>query len=108
MPDGQYFFGPKESGEPFVKRDGVGVTLDGKSLASSVVGMDQCLQFLHSVNMIPLFDIVRMASLTPAKIAGHDHELGSIEVGKLADFVVLNSKLGVESVYVGGELVFPI
>lgn len=107
MPDGQYFFGPKESGEPFIKRDGVGVTLDGTSLASSVVGMDQCLQFLHSINKIPLFDLVRMASLTPARIAGHDQELGSIEEGKLADFVVLNSQLGVEAVYVGGDLVFP-
>ena len=44
-----------------------------------------------------------MASLTPARIAGADKEVGSIEPGKLADLVVLNRDLRVREVYVGGE-----
>jgi N-acetylglucosamine-6-phosphate deacetylase len=44
-----------------------------------------------------------MASLTPARIAGRDKDLGSIAAGKLADLVVLNRDLHVRQVYVSGE-----
>src|SRR5205814_7528823 len=40
MPDGDYIFGPRDGGEPIVRRDGVGLTPDGKALASGVAGMD--------------------------------------------------------------------
>ena len=53
QPDGEYLFGPTDGGEPFVRRDGVGLTLDGKSLASSVVGMDHCLRTMHRLAGIP-------------------------------------------------------
>jgi N-acetylglucosamine-6-phosphate deacetylase len=40
MPDGEYIFGPRDGGEPIVRRHGVGLMRDGNSLASGVVGMD--------------------------------------------------------------------
>ncbi|MBL9081753.1 MAG: amidohydrolase family protein, partial [Planctomycetales bacterium] len=40
--------------------------------------------------------------LTPARIIGHDHDLGSLEPGKRADVVVLDEKLHVKRVFVGG------
>jgi N-acetylglucosamine-6-phosphate deacetylase len=43
-----------------------------------------------------------MASLTPARILGVDSEVGSLEVGKRADFVILDEHLNVDRVYVGG------
>ena len=54
---------------------------------------------------VPLVEMIRMASLTPARIAGRDKDLGSIEAGKLADLVVLNRDLHVREVYVAGEKV---
>src|SRR5262245_18537174 len=90
MPDGEYLFGPLDGGEPIIRRDGVGVMPDGQALASSVVGMDHCLRTFHALTGVPLAEAVRMASLTPARIAGWDAELGSIEAGKLADLVVLD------------------
>ena len=53
---------------------------------------------------MPLVDVVRMASLTPARIAGWDHELGSIAAGKRADLLVLNEELEVRQVYARGQL----
>ena len=44
-----------------------------------------------------------MASLTPARIAGVDKEVGSIAPGKSADLVVLDQDLHVQDVYVDGE-----
>ena len=103
MPDGEYIFGPLDGGKPILRRDGVGVMPDGKALASGVVGMDHCVRTFHRLTGVPLPEVVRMASLTPARIAGWDREIGSIEVGKRADLVVLDADLNVRQAYVGGQ-----
>jgi N-acetylglucosamine-6-phosphate deacetylase len=105
MPDGLYVFGPRDGGEPILKRDGVGIMPDGKALASGVVGMDHGVRTFLNLTGAPLVETIRMASLTPARIAGCDQELGSIAVGKRADLVVLNRDLHVREVYIGGERV---
>src|SRR5579884_101337 len=102
MPDGPYVFGPLDGGEPILRRDGVGVMPDGSALASGVVGMDHCLRTFHRLTGVPLVEAVRMATLTPARIAGWDHEVGSIAVGKRADLVMLDGELNVRSAYVDG------
>jgi N-acetylglucosamine-6-phosphate deacetylase len=103
MPDGEYLFGPRDGGEPILRQDGVGIMPDGKALASGVVGMDHGVRTFHKRTGVPLAEVVRMASLTPARIAGFDGELGSIAAGKRADLVVLDGGLEVRAVYVGGR-----
>lgn len=103
MPDGQYIIGPLDGGEPFLRKDGVGVGVDGKGLASSVVGMDHMVRTFHKMTGIPLFEVVRMASLTPARLVNWDKEIGSIECGKLADLLVLDKELDVKKVFLAGE-----
>jgi N-acetylglucosamine-6-phosphate deacetylase len=103
MPDGEYIFGPLDGGEPIVRRDGVGVMPDGTALASGVVGMDHCLRAFWELTGVPLVEVVRMASLTPARIAGHDGEIGSISAGKRADLLVLSRALEVQQVYIDGK-----
>lgn len=104
MPDGPYLIGPRDGGEPVQRRDGVGLMPDGKSLASSVVGMDHCVRTFHQLTGVPLPTVVRMASLTPARIAGHDQTLGSITPGKRADLLVLDKDLEIKQVYLAGRL----
>jgi N-acetylglucosamine-6-phosphate deacetylase len=103
MPDGPYMMGPLNGGESVLKGDGVGLMPNGTALASSVVGMDHCIRTFHQLTGVPLPIAVRMATLTPARIAGYDHELGSLTPGKRADLVVLDRDLAVRQVYVGGE-----
>jgi N-acetylglucosamine-6-phosphate deacetylase len=106
-PDGEYIFGPPEHGERIRRFDGVGVTMDGTALASGVMGMDACVRTsLASVPEASLVDVIRMATLTPARVLGLEHKLGSLEVGKLADLVVLDRDLNVQRVYVAGRCVF--
>ena len=105
MPDGPYIFGPRDGGEPILRQDGVGVMPDGKALASGVVGMDECVRTFHRLTGVPLPEAVRMASLTPARIAGADDTLGSLAIGKRADLVVLDRDLSVRQVYIDGERV---
>jgi N-acetylglucosamine-6-phosphate deacetylase len=103
MPDGTYIFGPSEDGEPFVHEDGVGKMPDRQGLASSVRGMDHMVRTFVAQTGVAVCEAVRMASLTPARIVGHEGEIGSIEVGKRADLLMLDRELNVEQVYVGGR-----
>ena len=104
MPDErQYLIGPRDGGEPFIKRDGVGMLPDGTALASSVAGMDHMVRTFQQLTGRPLHEVIRMASLTPARIAGRDSELGSLERGKRADVLVLDRDLAVRRVFIDGS-----
>jgi N-acetylglucosamine-6-phosphate deacetylase len=105
LPDGEYWFGPAGTGERVRKMDGVGITLEGTSLASGAMGMDHCVRTMHTTAGVPLPEAVRMASLTPARILGVEADIGSLEAGKRADLVVLDAELNVKQVYIGGQRV---
>jgi N-acetylglucosamine-6-phosphate deacetylase len=102
MPDGPYVIGPLNGGEPLVKHNGVGMLPDLSALASSVMGMDHMVRTFLQLTGEPLWKVIRMASLTPARIAGQDRELGSLEPGKRADVLVLGPQLGVQRVFIDG------
>jgi N-acetylglucosamine-6-phosphate deacetylase len=104
LPDGEYMFGPADGGEPILRQGGVGLMPDGQALASGVMGMDYCVRTFHQLTGAPLVEAVRMASRTPARIAGWSGEVGSIEPGKRADLLVLDESLAVRQVYLEGEL----
>jgi N-acetylglucosamine-6-phosphate deacetylase len=106
-PDGEYVFGPLDGGEMVRKLDGVGVMLDGKALASGVTGMDHGVRTMLTAIGSPLHEVVRMATLTPARIAGVDAQVGSIEVGKKADLVVTDEALNIRAVYIDGRAFHP-
>jgi N-acetylglucosamine-6-phosphate deacetylase len=104
MPPGEYLFGPLDGGEPFYHDGEVGLTLDGNGLASGARGMDHMVRHMHRVVGIDLPTAVRMASLTPARILGMERDVGSLEVGKRADVVLLDKGLAVRRVLVDGQV----
>lgn len=102
MPDGNYVIGPRDGGEPLIRSDGVGKIPDGSALASSVMGMDHMVRTFAALTGRPIWETVRMASLTPARIAGRELEIGSLERGKRADVLVLDRELAVRRVFIDG------
>ena len=52
---------------------------------------------------VPLHEVIRMASLTPARIAGCERDVGSITTGKLGDVLVLDRELNIRQVYLAGQ-----
>ncbi len=104
LPPGKYLFGPESEGTEFIHDGKVGRTIEG-NLASSVMGMDHMIQTVHRSTKIPLPEIIRMASLTPAELTGIDAEVGSVSKGKHADLLLLNRKLEIQRVYVAGTRV---
>ena len=69
---------------------------------SSVDGMDHMVRTFLELTGRPLWEVIRMATLTPARIAGREREIGSLEVGKRADIVVLSRDLQVQRVFRDG------
>lgn len=74
------------------------------SIAGSVISMLDAVNLLHSLG-VPYTDLARMASSNPAKLLGLDKDRGSIEVGKRADLVALDSDGKVKLTLIGGRSV---
>jgi N-acetylglucosamine-6-phosphate deacetylase len=102
MPPGEYLIGPRDTGERLISDGKVGRMPDGTGLASSIVGMDHMVRTMVSQTSAGVLDTVRMASLTPAERTGVDREVGSLEIGKLADVLVLSADLHVQRVFTSG------
>jgi N-acetylglucosamine-6-phosphate deacetylase len=65
--------------------------------------MDTMVRNMYENTSAELHEAIRMGSLTPAERVGMDDEIGSLEVGKRADFLVLDAALNVKDVYIGGQ-----
>lgn len=102
MPPGRYRFGPQSDGAWFESDGKVGWASDD-SLASSVHGMDHMVKTMHLEAEIPLHEVVRMASLTPAERTGMDAAIGSLTEGKYADIVLMSQDFEVKDVYIEGQ-----
>ena len=100
-PPGRYRFGPLEDGEWFESNGRVGL-VPGVGLASSIRALDHMVRTMVRVG-VPLEQAVRMASLTPAERAGVADQVGSLAAGKQADLVLMDEKLRVKRVWLGGE-----
>src|ERR1700736_6286485 len=104
MPDGEYAFGPRH-GMVAVVKNGEARIPDGTALASSVFPMNEMVRVFRELVDCPLWQAVRMASLTPAEIVHRADEIGSLAPGKMADILIIDSQVNVRAVYIGGALV---
>jgi N-acetylglucosamine-6-phosphate deacetylase len=102
MPPGRYRFGPESNGSWFTSDGEVGWASSG-SLASAVTGMDHMIRTMHKLGNVPLHEVIRMATLTPAERTGISHEVGSLVKGKRADIALLSKTLQVKQVYIEGK-----
>jgi len=91
MPDGTYTFGSSR-GTRAVVENGVARNLDNTGFASSTVRMIDLVRNAVEALGLDLASAVRRASLIPATIAGVADRKGSLEPGKDADIVLLETK----------------
>ena len=97
MPDGQYTLG----GQDIFLRDGIARLEDG-TIAGSAATLWQCLQ--NAVRFgIPTEEAILSATLNPARQLGCADRVGSIAVGKQADFVVCDEELNRKQVWLRGR-----
>ena len=97
MPDGTFSLGNQ-----LITLKEKHATLPEGTLAGSASNLFDMLKNAVSFG-IPLEEAVLSATINPARQAGADNELGSVEEGKKADFLVCSESLLLKSVYLDGE-----
>ena len=98
LPEGSKF---ELGGQDAWLRDGVARLADG-TIACSAANLWQCLTNVLSWN-VPEEEAVRAATYNPAKALGVLDQIGSIEEGKLADFIICSPDYAEKRVFIGGE-----
>lgn len=86
-----------------VVKDGQARLKDSGALAGSVLTMNKAVRNISQWTGLPVPWAVRMASLTPARVLGLDGEMGSIEMGKLANLAVFDRDFNAVAAYVRGN-----
>ncbi|RKT16433.1 N-acetylglucosamine-6-phosphate deacetylase [Streptomyces sp. 1114.5] len=87
MGDGLYPLGPLQ----VQVKDGVARLVEGGAIAGSTLTLDVAFKRSVTVNGLSLSQAVESLSATPARLLGLADTVGSLETGKLADLVVLDS-----------------
>lgn len=82
-------------------RDGA-VRLGDGTLAGSIISMLDGLRLLVQRTGISIGDAAVMAATNPATVIGA-HDRGRVQVGARADLIVLDRKLELKSVFIGGR-----
>ena len=101
MPDGLSELG----GQQVFVKNGEARLSDG-TLAGSVLKMNVAVKNLVEKVGVSFTDAVDFASANPAKNLGLYDERGSIEVGKRADFAVLDKDYNILCTVIGGKVVY--
>lgn len=101
MPDGEYTLGEYT----VTMKDGV-VKTDAGGLAGSTLTLNSAVYNIQQWLDLPLEKAWLLASLTPAKSLGIQDQLGTLDIGKRASMVALNSDFSITHTWVNGCLVF--
>lgn len=80
--------------------------LENGTLAGSVLKMNVAVKNVMNFLDLPIEEVVKYASINPARNLGVDSYLGSIKEGKRADFVILDNELNVVKTVRAGKVIF--
>ena len=99
MPDGEYALG----GQTVTVQRPLAALADG-TIAGSVTDLMDCMRAAVSFG-VPLADAVRAAAVNPAQAIGIFDRVGSLDIGKQANAVVLDENLELNAVFFHGTLI---
>ena len=88
--------------EDIMIEDGVAKLTDRSAFGGSIATFDMLIRTSLKAGL-PLVDIIKMSSITPARIMGIDKQTGSLDKGKEADVIVFDEDINMHAVYVKGK-----
>lgn len=97
MPDGDYTLG----GQP-VKKAGIQCLLEDGTIAGSVLDLNKGVKNFYEYSGVSLAEAFAAASLNPAKVIGEDDKIGSLEIGKCADIIIVDNDFNIIKTLIGG------
>ncbi len=106
MPEGPSILGSKKNGLDVIIENGVAKLPDLSAFAGSVATTDRIVRNMVQLAEVPIFDAVKMATDTPARIMKVNNRKGSIEKGKDADVIIFDENINVTTTIVKGNIVY--
>lgn len=100
LADGPYELG----GQKVTVKDGK-AALDDGTIAGSTTTMYKAFRKALEIG-IPIEQAVLSATLYPARAIRADNEIGSIQAGKSADFIIMDKNYNIEKVYSAGRQIY--
>jgi len=98
----QCMLGSKKTGTPVVIEDGVAWLPDRSAFAGSVATYDVLIRRARDYAQIPLPDVIKMATETPAQAMGLSNK-GILAAGYDADIVLFDENIEIQLTMVGGK-----
>lgn len=98
--------GSLKNGQRVIIEDDVAKMPDRTAFAGSIATDDRLVRVMYHRARVPLWDCVRMMSLTPASIMGLADQVGSIMPGKTANLISFDEDIRVNGVMVQGSVAF--
>ncbi|MFO7969197.1 MAG: N-acetylglucosamine-6-phosphate deacetylase [Bacillota bacterium] len=98
LPNGEYELG----GQKVISKDGEARLTDG-ALAGSTLNLNLAVKNMINLFDTDLLDAINMASINPAKAIGYDKSIGSIEVGKIADLLLIDESVNIKHIIKNGK-----
>lgn len=101
--EGETVCGGRKSGVKAIIENGVAILPDRSAFAGSVATADTLVRVMLRETDLKLHEIINMITINPATAMGISENLGTIQTGKAADFVVFDEQINIESVYISGR-----
>lgn len=101
LDEGQYELG----GQKVYVKNGVATLNDG-TLAGSILRMNDAVKNIQKTLNISLEEAIDFATINPARNMGVEKFKGSLDIGKDADYIVIDRNLNVIKTYIAGNLVY--
>lgn len=98
--DGNYMLGELD----VIVKDSI-ARIDNGALAGSTLSIIKAVKNMNKIVGIELLEVVKMATINPAKALGVNSTIGSIEVSKHADFVAIDDDFNIKFVMIDGKIV---
>ena len=84
--------------------NGVAYMPDRSSFGGSVATADRLVRVMHQEAGIPIEDAVKMMTVTPARVLGLEHRIGSIAPGMRANLIAFDGNVEIKYVMVKGKV----
>jgi len=101
LPDGPH----DQSGQTVVV-DGIRCRFPDGTIAGSSLTLDMAVRNFRKYTGLPLYEVVNMASLYPARSIGADDRKGSLEPGKDADILIADGDFNIRQTFIRGRQVY--
>ncbi len=95
--------GPHDRDGQTIVVNGIRLRFPNGTIAGSALTMDRAVRNFREHTGLPLYEVVNMASLYPARSIGADARKGSLEPGKDADFLITDADFNVRAAFVRGQ-----